>query len=85
LPCVLNLGYLQSEMDVQNTIVIQVNGEQREAAPGTTVATLLEQIGLHSGRVAVEYNLAILPRAKWAETTVSAGDRFEIVQFVGGG
>lgn len=72
-------------MDVQNTILIQVNGEQRETPRGTTVVALLQQIGLNSGRVAVEYNLAILPRAKWAETTISAGDRFEIVQFVGGG
>lgn len=80
-----NLGYLQFEMTVQNTIAIQVNGEPRQTLPGTTVTALLEQIGLHAARVAVEYNLAILPRAKWAQTRISAGDRFEIVQFVGGG
>jgi sulfur carrier protein len=72
-------------MSVQSTILIQVNGEQRETPLGTTVAGLLEQIGLHAGRVAVEYNRSILPRAKWSETAVSAGDQFEIVQFVGGG
>jgi len=29
--------------------------------------------------------LEILPRPKWAETMVVTGDRYEIVQFVGGG
>jgi thiamine biosynthesis protein ThiS len=66
-------------------IVIQVNGESREMAAGTTVVGLLTQLGLNSGRVAIEYNLQILPKAKWEETQVTEGDRFEIVQFVGGG
>jgi thiamine biosynthesis protein ThiS len=66
-------------------IVIQVNGESREAAVGTTVTGLLAQLGLNSGRVAIEHNLQILPKAKWEETQVTEGDRFEIVQFVGGG
>jgi thiamine biosynthesis protein ThiS len=35
--------------------------------------------------VAIERNLEIVPRPKWAETKVAAGDRYEIVQFVGGG
>jgi len=66
-------------------IIIQVNGESRETAEGTTVAGLLAQLGLKTGRVAVEHNMQILPKAKWEETRVAAGDRFEIVQFVGGG
>ncbi len=66
-------------------IVVQVNGENRETAAGTTVYGLLEQLGLKAGRVAIEYNLQILPRSKWEETQVAAGDRVEIVQFVGGG
>ncbi len=68
-----------------NGIVIQVNGESRETAAGATVAGLLAQLGLNAGRVAVEHNLQILPKAKWEETQVAAGDKFEIVQFVGGG
>lgn len=67
------------------TFVIQVNGEDRETAAGTTVAALLAQIGLNAGRVAIEYNLQILPKEKWTETHVAGGDRLEIVQFVGGG
>ena len=68
-----------------NGIVIQVNGESREMVAGTTVAGLLAQLGLNTGRVAIEHNLRILSKSKWEETLVSAGDRFEIVQLVGGG
>lgn len=64
---------------------IVVNGEQRHAKRGDTVADLLCALGLENGRVAIERNLQILPRAQWAETKVAAGDHYEIVQFVGGG
>jgi thiamine biosynthesis protein ThiS len=66
-------------------ITISVNGNSREAKPGTTVVALLEELGLNSGRVAVERNLEILPRPLWLTTQVEPGDRYEIVQFVGGG
>jgi sulfur carrier protein len=64
---------------------IVVNGETRAAIPGATVVDLLRDLGLDGGRVAVERNLEILPRQKWTETRIEAGDRYEIVQFVGGG
>jgi sulfur carrier protein len=70
---------------METTYSIVVNGENRTAKPGAMVTDLLHELGLDSGRVAIERNLEILPRPKWAETTVQAGDRFEIVQFVGGG
>jgi thiazole synthase len=70
---------------MDTAILIQVNGENRETAAGTTVTGLLSQLGLNAGRVAVERNLRILPKAKWEETQVAEGDCFEIVQFVGGG
>ena len=70
---------------MQTTISIAVNGEERVAKSGATVTDLLRELGLDRGRVAIERNLEILPRAKWAETKVQAGDRYEIVQFIGGG
>jgi len=72
-------------MQAQDRIIVHVNGEDKQVASGITVAALLGEMGLHAGRIAVEYNRSILPRAKWAETLIAAGDRFEIVQFVGGG
>jgi thiamine biosynthesis protein ThiS len=70
---------------MQTTNSIAVNGEERAAKPGATVADLLRELGLDAARVAIERNLEILPRPKWTETRVEAGDRYEIVQFVGGG
>jgi len=70
---------------MQTTLTITVNGLNRTAKPGATILDLLRELGLDSGRVAIERNLEILPRPKWTETKVEAGDRYEIVQFVGGG
>lgn len=66
-------------------MTIGVNGETRATTPGATVIDLLRELGLEVGRVAVERNLEILPRPQWANTSVEPGDRYEIVQFVGGG
>jgi thiamine biosynthesis protein ThiS len=68
-----------------NEIHVHVNGETQQLAPGTSVRSLLDQLGLNPGRVAIEYNLEILPKTKWEVTQVAPGDRLEIVQFVGGG
>jgi sulfur carrier protein len=70
---------------MSNPIAVQVNGEIRQTTEGTTVRTLLDQLGLNPGRVAIEYNLQILPKALWPDTKIAPGDRLEIVQFVGGG
>ena len=66
-------------------LTIIVNGEQRAAKPGSTVTDLLREMSLDPGRVAIERNLEILSRADWQKTTIQPGDRYEIVQFVGGG
>lgn len=66
-------------------ITITINGEQRPAKPGSTVTDLLLEMGLNPGRVAIERNLEILSRSDWQKTSVQPGDRYEIVQFVGGG
>lgn len=70
---------------METTLAIVVNGENRAARPGATVADLLRELGLETGRVAVERNLEILPRAQWQEQCIERGDRYEIVHFVGGG
>ena len=64
---------------------ITVNGDNRAVSPGATVSDLLRELGLESGRVAIERNREILPRSQWLETRLAQGDTFEIVHFVGGG
>jgi thiamine biosynthesis protein ThiS len=67
------------------TVNITVNGEPRDVASGITVTGLLESLGLHPRLIVVEYNRDILPRERYASTSVGAGDNFELVHFVGGG
>ncbi|HTV13467.1 MAG TPA: sulfur carrier protein ThiS [Acidobacteriaceae bacterium] len=65
-----------------------INGQPREFPALTgdaTVQDLLAELGLKQDRVAVEHNGSIVPRGSWSATAVAAGDRFEIVHFVGGG
>ena len=63
---------------------IQVNGETREVS-AVTILALVEELGLDARKVAVERNLAIVPRSLHGETALAEGDRIELVQFVGGG
>lgn len=49
------------------------------------MASLLAELELDPSQVAVERNRDIVPRAQYAQTTLSDGDQLEIVTFVGGG
>jgi sulfur carrier protein len=64
---------------------VQVNGEPREIADGSTVRALLDELGVTQPHVAVELNLEVVPRAVHAETLLREGDRLEVVTLVGGG
>jgi sulfur carrier protein len=64
---------------------LEVNGEAKEVEAGATVRALLTSIGMGDTLVAVERNGVIVPRAEHATTTLTDGDRLEVVHFVGGG
>jgi thiamine biosynthesis protein ThiS len=66
-------------------MTVVINGERREVPDGLNVTALLAHLRVSEGRVAVERNLDILPRARWQETQVQPNDSFEIVHLVGGG
>jgi sulfur carrier protein len=64
---------------------IVLNGDPVETAERSTVAMLLQQIGVSRERVAVELNADIVPKADYEQQLLSDGDKIEIVHFVGGG
>jgi sulfur carrier protein len=66
-------------------ISVLINGERQEVPAGVNVSSLLAHLGIAAGRVAIERNLDLLPRAQWDTTAVAPGDRYEIVHLVGGG
>ena len=65
-------------------MTIQVNGQPRDVADGTTVAQLIEQHNLTPQKVAVELNRRLIRTEKY-DTALKSGDEVEIVTFVGGG
>lgn len=63
---------------------IILNGEPR-TVEASDVAALLDYLALPRLKIAVERNLSIVPKSAFVSTPILAGDRIEIVQFVGGG
>lgn len=65
-----------------------INGKEREfsgISETATVTDLINALELKGDRVALEHNGEIVRRDAWATTSIQAGDKFEIVHFVGGG
>lgn len=66
-------------------MTLEVNGNPRQVATGTTIAALLEVLGLARQACAVEVNKALVPKTRHDEHTLAEGDRVEVVTLVGGG
>ena len=62
-----------------------MNGEPHELDGPSTLAALVDGLGLDTRKVAVERNLEIVPRSQYLATALAEGDRIEIVHFIGGG
>lgn len=64
---------------------ISVNGEMKAFDAPLSVADLLNLLGLPQQKIAVEHNLEIVPKSSYETHMLAAGDRIEIVHFIGGG
>ena len=64
---------------------VTINGQTQDVRGELTITELLEQRNVQPVRVAVELNEDVVQRKAFAITTLSDGDRIEIVTFVGGG
>ena len=64
---------------------ISVNGEMKAFDAPLSVADLLNRLGLPQQKIAVEHNLEIVPKSAYETHMLAAGDRIEIVHFIGGG
>ena len=71
--------------NIVEQIGLTVNGDSMQVTVGLTLAGLITQLALDTRKVAVERNLEIVPRSAYATTRLEAGDRLEIVHFIGGG
>ena len=64
---------------------IILNGDAYPLDADTPLVALLERLKMRRGRVAVEINREIVPKADYDATIVRVGDHVEIINFVGGG
>jgi len=64
---------------------ITLNGDPFDLDGPLSIQALLDQLQIDGRTVAVEHNLLVIKRAKYAETMVTEGSEVEIVAFVGGG
>ncbi len=67
------------------TFQIELNGEPRTVEGDARLTTLIASLKLRKGRIAVEINQAVVPKAMWEQVILHPGDKVEIVNFVGGG
>ncbi|VVO44020.1 sulfur carrier protein ThiS [Pseudomonas fluorescens] len=66
-------------------IEVEINGVARLLPAGISLAQLLITLELQERRLAIEYNLDVVPRSEYAELRLQQGDRLEIVHAIGGG
>ena len=66
-------------------MTVTVNGREREVPPDTTVALLLEELGVRPDGVAVAVDREVVPRSRHADQVLGDGQKVEILRAVGGG
>ncbi len=67
------------------TLPITVNGAVRRVPAGTSVADVVASLAPDARGLAVAVDREVVPRARWAATTLGAGASVEVVTAVAGG
>lgn len=66
-------------------IEITINGDPHKIKQGQNLVEMLQDLNLDPTKVAIERNLEIIPKTTYQDVKLMAGDRLEIVHFIGGG
>jgi sulfur carrier protein len=66
-------------------VTVIVNGQPRNIRAGTAVAVIVADLGAGSTGTAVALNGDVLRRSDWSRTTLTEGDRIEVLTAVAGG
>jgi sulfur carrier protein len=64
---------------------LTINGEIKDNILARSLKELLDELGIISGRVAVEVNAQVIKKSDYEGFRLNDGDIVEIVSFVGGG
>ncbi len=57
---------------------VTINGEQREIA-SSRIDALLSELEYEGAHFAIALNFDVLPKSRWPETRLKAGDEIEII------
>ncbi len=71
--------------DAPAEITVQVNGDARTVQAGASIETVVDALGLAGRKLAIAVNRTVVPRSHYHDHVLSAGDRVEILEAVGGG
>ena len=64
---------------------VTVNGDEQAVAAGTTVASLVAQLGLEPRGIAVAVDGEVVTRRAWGDRALAAGERVEVLSIAQGG
>ena len=64
---------------------VTVNGDEQAIAAGTTVASLVDQLGLEPRGIAVAVDGEVVTRRAWGDRALAAGERVEVLSIAQGG
>jgi sulfur carrier protein len=72
-------------LETSQRFAIQLNGDEYMIEGDAGLVALLDRLKMRRGRVAVEINQAVVPRALYDAVKLKPGDTVEVINFVGGG
>ncbi|MDA9497143.1 sulfur carrier protein ThiS [Bradyrhizobium sp. CCBAU 11357] len=59
-------------------MLVIINGEQREVS-AASVDALLAELDYEGSHFAIALNYDVVPKSRWAETSLKPGDEIEII------
>jgi thiamine biosynthesis protein ThiS len=74
-----------SQISRLSNITIQLNGDPYVIEGDPRLTSLIEALKMKPGRIAVELNREVVPKADYAKVSLREGDELELINFVGGG
>ena len=69
----------------QNKIHVFINGKKQQFDEKKNLLFLLKSFNINNKGIAVEINLAVIPKSEYKKKLIKNNDKIEIVQFIGGG
>jgi len=64
---------------------IVVNGEEKTFEDSTTLAGIIDKLGIADKVMAAAVNMEVVKKDNWSSFVPKEGDKIELLHFVGGG